>query len=98
MKTLKSKVEKILEKNKLTRGDDDLLYVKYLESEKVDFGTDTKKFLLSYRKNKIPTIETVGRARRKVQEERPELLPSSEIILKRRRKEADFYNFSKNGC
>jgi hypothetical protein len=50
---------------------------------------------LSYRKKGIPTVETVGRARRKVQEKRHELLPESEIVLKRRRKESEFYNFSK---
>lgn len=95
MKGIMKKVEKIMLKNKATRGDDDLLYVKFLKAEKFEIEPNTEKFLLSYRKKGIPTVETVGRARRKVQEKRPELLPESEIVLKRRRKEADFYNFSK---
>ena len=68
LKGLEKRVVKILEKNPKARGDDDLLYNYLLDDMNVNLaGLSAKDFLLSYRKMGIPTIESVGRCRRKVQ-------------------------------
>ena len=96
LKDLERKVKFILTNNPLTRGDDDLLYEYLLDEErKIDLSSiSAKDFLLSYRKLGLPTIETVGRCRRKIQEKDETLKPTPEIVLKRRKLENSFYNYS----
>ncbi len=95
LKDLEKKVRVILKNNPVTRGDDDLLYEYLLEDMKVNLSSITARtFLLSYRKMGIPTIETVGRCRRRIQAKDETLKPTPEIVLKRRRLETSFYNYS----
>lgn len=95
MKQLEKKVKKILSKNKASRADDDLLYLLVLKEMKFDISKySAEEFIKSYRKMKLPTIETVGRARRKAQTENPILKPTKEIELKRRKCEQSFYEYS----
>lgn len=96
LKDLEKKVRVILKNNPVTRGDDDLLYEYLLEEErKIDlFNISAKDFLRSYRKMGIPTIETVGRCRRRIQAKDETLKPTPEIVLKRRKLETSFYNYS----
>lgn len=96
LKDLEKKVKYILKNNPVTRGDDDLLYEYLLEEErKVNLANiSAKDFLLSYRKMGIPTIETVGRCRRKIQAKDEALKPTPDIVLKRRKLETSFYNYS----
>ena len=94
LKDLEKRVRKILEKNPKTRGDDDLLYNYVMKEMKVDLNVSAKDFLLSYRKMGLPTIESVGRARRKVQEKDETLKPTPDIILKRQKRENSFYCYS----
>ena len=42
----------------------------------------------------IPTIETIGRCRRKIQEKDNSLKPTAEIVLKRKKVENSFYDYS----
>lgn len=97
MKKLHEIVRKYLTKNIQTRGDDDLLYILILENEMgVNLSEiSARDFLLEYRKENLPTIETVGRCRRKAQEENKDLLPDENIILNRKKCEKKFYNYSK---
>ena len=97
LKDLEKRVRKILEKNPKTRGDDDLLYNYVLKEMKVDLNITAKDFLLSYRKMGIPTIETVGRCRRKVQSKDETLKPTPDIVLNRKKLEKSFYNYSVEG-
>lgn len=95
LKELEPVVKKILKDNPPTRGDDDLLYLYVLHEMKLnpkDYNAES--FLLNYRKLGIPTIETVGRCRRKIQEKDKTLKPTPEIVLKRRQLENSFYNYS----
>ena len=96
LKDLEKKVKYILKNNPVTRGDDDLLYECLLEEErKIDLSCiSAKEFLRSYRKIGIPTIETVGRCRRKLQEKDETLKPTPDIVLKRRKLEKSYYNYS----
>ena len=95
LKDLEKKVKVILKNNPVTRGDDDLLYEYLLEEMNVNLSSMTaRNFLLSYRKMGIPTIETVGRCRRKIQAKDETLKPTPDIVLKRRKLETSFYNYS----
>lgn len=95
LKDLEKKVKYILKNEPLTRGDDDLLYEYLLEEMEVNLSSMTaRNFLLSYRKMGIPTIETVGRCRRKIQAKDETLKPTPDIVLKRRKLETSFYNYS----
>ena len=95
LKDLEKKVKFILKNNPVTRGDDDLLYEYVLEEMNVNLSSMTaRNFLLSYRKMGIPTIETVGRCRRKIQAKDETLKPTPDIVLKRRKLETSFYNYS----
>ena len=95
LKDLEKKVRKILKERPKTRGDDDLLYKYVLADMKVNLKNfDAENFLLSYRKMGIPTIESVGRARRKVQSKDETLKPTPEIVLKRKKLENSFYCYS----
>ena len=95
LKDLEKKVKFILKNNPSTRGDDDLLYEYLLEEMNVNLSSMTaRNFILSYRKLGIPTIETVGRCRRKIQANDETLKPTPDIVLKRRKLETSFYNYS----
>ena len=88
-------VRRILVDNPATRGSDDLLYVCYLDYIGFDTSRFTvRDFLLNYRKYKIPTVESVGRCRRKLQANNEELKPTKDIELKRREVEKSFYDYS----
>jgi hypothetical protein len=95
LKDLEKRIEKILKNNPSARGDDDLLYDYLLDDMKVDTSKYTvESFLLNYRKMGIPTIETVGRCRRKLQARDETLKPTPDIILNRRKTEKSFYCYS----
>jgi hypothetical protein len=95
LKHLETEVRKILTKYPATRADDDLLYIHILRGMKVDLkNVSAKDFLLSYRKENLPTIETVGRCRRRLQAECSALKPTPEVELKRRKTEQSFYYYS----
>ena len=95
LKDLEKRVRKILKNNPSTRGDDDLLYKYVLDDLKVDTSEfSVESFLLNYRKMGIPTIETVGRCRRKLQAKNETLKPTPDIVLNRKRLESSFYCYS----
>ena len=95
LRELEKAVRRILTDNPATRGSDDLLYVYYLDYIGFDTSRFTvRDFLLSYRKYKIPTVESVGRCRRKLQEKNESLKPTKDIELKRRELEKSFYDYA----
>ena len=95
LKEMEKVVKKILKENPPTRGDDDLLYLDVLDEMQINLRDFTaESFLLNYRKLGIPTIETVGRCRRRIQAKDETLKPTPEIILKRKKLETSYYNYS----
>lgn len=95
LRELEKVVRQILKDKPATRGDDDLLYVDVLDEMKVNLkGYSAESFILNYRKLGIPTIETIGRCRRKVQEKDKSLKPTPEIVLKRKKLENSYYDYS----
>lgn len=95
LKDLEKRVQTILERNPSTRGDDDLLYEYLLDDMKVDLSKySVRSFLLNYRKMGLPTIESVGRCRRKIQAKNETLKPTPDIFLKRKKLENSYYCYS----
>lgn len=97
LKDLEKIVRSILEEVPATRGSDDLLYL--WVCYKMGFslkGKDAQDFILNYRKMGLPTIESVGRCRRKVQANNEVLKPTPDIQLKRKESEHSFYHYSVN--
>ena len=93
MKKVKKEVRDILFSHLETRGDDMILYYRYLES-KGETSMDKVFKNPVYRKERgIATYECVSRMRRKIQEESPILLPSKEYIVGRRKAEKNYHDF-----
>ena len=95
LKDLEKIVRSILEEVPATRGSDDLLYI--WVCYKMGFsmkGRDAQDFILNYRKMGLPTIESVGRCRRKIQAENEILKPTPDIQLRRKESENSFYHYS----
>lgn len=95
IKELEKIVRSILIEKPATRGDDDLLYLCVLDTKGIDLAkVSAESFLLNYRHEGLPTVETVGRCRRKIQAEREDLKPSPDVVLKRKKFENSFYFYS----
>ncbi len=95
LKDLEKKVRRVLKDIPNTRGDDDLLYKFVLADMNINLSKfNAENFLLNYRKMGIPTIETVGRCRRKIQAKDETLKPTPDIVLNRKKLETSFYNYS----
>ncbi len=96
LRTTMSRVKYLLERWPATRGDDRVLILMYLRifekslvynstTQKIEFRSKDGVTYDEWRS--IASFETVTRARRKMQENFPELLPSDATILKRKHKE-----------
>lgn len=95
LKALESKVRKCLKNYPETRGSDDLLYIEVIKEMGIFLGQYTADYWFrNYRKMGLPSIESVGRCRRKIQEKNEALKPIKEIELQRRAQEKTFYNYS----
>ena len=96
LQTLKEDVYKILTKIPETRNSDMILYYDYCIQNCVRDYDLWKLFKDSeYRKQKkISVFESVSRARRKIQEEHPELRADENVEKLRKDREAEFIGFS----
>lgn len=93
-------VEEVLRTDERTRNSDGLLYIKVLEAigkeREINYLImPTTRLLLDLEKLKLPSMETVGRCRRKAQEKCPELRASEEVESFRAEKEAVFKEWAK---
>lgn len=97
LQTLKEDVYKILTKIPETRNSDMILYYEYCIQNWVRDYDMWKVFKDSeYRKQKrISVFESVSRARRKIQEENPELRADKAIENLRKDRKTEFISFSK---
>lgn len=93
-KTLKFEpiVKDVLKRNPEARDSDNILYLEVIETIKPESSKQSiEEFLLSLNKNKLPTIESVGRMRRRIQEDNPELQGSEKTRKRRRQLEEEYY-------
>ena len=89
----------ILRQDAAARDSDNVLYCKVLEYYgrrlNIDFSrVSVISFFTSVKRSDIPSIETVGRCRRKLQEEFRELRGSDNIERERRAREKDFRSYA----
>ena len=90
----------ILKQDEAARDSDNVLYCKALEYYgkrlNVDFSrVSVISFFSSVKRSQIPSIETVGRCRRKLQEEYYELRGSENVERERRAREKDFRSYAR---
>ena len=100
LKTTTALVQAILIEKPDTRNSDNLLYSEVLEyigqAEGVNIGRMAICDVLRNMKHlQLPTIETVGRCRRKLQEKYPELRSSVEVAVIRSEREGVFKEYAK---
>ncbi len=93
-------VESILRTTTAARDSDNELYCKVLEhygrQQGIDFNrVSVISFFSGCKRAGIPSIETVGRCRRKLQEEYPELRGSDSVEHERRKREKDFRSYAR---
>ena len=97
--TLKEEVEYLLETYETARDKDDILYYLYLLKKGMppvsilEFYKNTEHY---YEKYNLASIESVGRVRRKIQEERLDLRPSIEAQKRKKELQMSFYDWSRN--
>lgn len=95
LRKLEKTVREIMVEDPVTRGDDDILYVRVLKRAGIEINNITAEtYIMNYRRLKLPTIESVGRCRRRVQAKDETLKPTPEIELKRRKTEQSYYFYS----
>lgn len=95
LRKLEKTVREIMVEDPITRGDDDILYVRVLKRAGIEINNITAEtYIMNYRRLKLPTIESVGRCRRRVQAKDETLKPTPEIELKRRKTEQSYYYYS----
>ena len=81
-------VENVLEEYEETRNDDNCLYLQiiklYCVQRNIDIeGLSFEYFLLNQREMGFPSIESVGRCRRRIQETRADLCATESVRRKR---------------
>lgn len=87
MNVIEPLVEEALLQNKECRGDNFILYLEVLENY-IDLNLSIKDVFLHHKELGIPSLESITRARRKLQERNPVLKSEASI---QREKEANQY-------
>lgn len=100
LKELSNRVKSILEVNENARNSDNVLYLHVLRSYGAERGLDIDKMsvpmlLLHCKDMGLPSLESMGRARRKVQELYPELRGSDDTQAIREMQEEAYRNFAR---
>lgn len=95
MRDLHGRVYRILSENESARGSDNILYLEVVK----DYGylrTMSLVMMAGLVTSKaLPSIETVGRVRRKVQELHPDLMPNKDVVAYRELKEKQFEEYAR---
>ena len=96
LKTIEGKVRAVLQKDKEARNDDMLLYLKVCNGCLKDTGAmPFAEVMAQYKYLGLPSFESVGRTRRKLQAEHPELLGSIRIQKLRAKQEQNYRRYAK---
>ena len=99
LKELEKEVRGFLISEPQARASDDLLYAMLIEGRLQRMGKSLQRisahdYLLHYRKYGLPTIESVGRCRRKLQEKDESLKPAEDVVLHRKALENSFVKYA----
>ena len=92
LKIVEPQVEEALINNEASRGDNFILYLEVLKKY-IDLDISIKDVFLNHKALGIPSLESITRARRKLQECNPELR-SNEKIRKKEEQEYREYSMS----
>ena len=100
LKELSNRVKSILEADESTRNSDNVLYLHVLRSYGEERGLNIDKMsvpmlLLHCKDMGLPSLESTGRARRKVQELHPELRASGDVQVMKEERERAYRNFAR---
>lgn len=96
LKTIESKVKPILEKDEEARNDDMTLYLKVCNSYLKDTGAiPFAEVMLQYKFLGLPSFESVGRTRRKLQAKYPELAGNARVRRLRTEGEKAYRKYAK---
>lgn len=97
LKTLTELVRIVLEQQPETRSSDNLLYIEVLRrcTNQQVLNMPVWMFYTNLIEWHLPSIETVGRCRRKAQQENPHLKATADVQDWRNDKEAEFVQFAK---
>ena len=101
LKTITDIVEVILTADPKTRSSDNLLYIRLVDflgkRDHVDYiHMPMIAFYEQLPTLDVPTIETVGRCRRKLQQEHPELKANAEVTAFRADREKQFKAYARS--
>lgn len=94
LKTIQKNVKDTLEVFPETRASDKLLYYRLLQKVSPDTLSMAVGSYLVDRHVKVPSIESVGRARRKIQELYPHLRPNKVVQEHRAQKEQEYREYA----
>ena len=99
--TLYPLVESILRQSVASRNSDEILYLYVIKRLAASLGIyfnpnelSLVNFMTFRRQHKLPTFESVGRVRRKVQEEHPSLSSSSDVSAVKKMLEEEYKGFA----
>lgn len=101
LKTIHNLVKNILEEHPQARNSDNILYyhvIKHIGAQK-GINIDSMSlpiFLLNMKAYHLPSIETVGRARRKIVEQYPDLAGDKKVEDARRDNEDTFRHYARS--
>lgn len=103
LNTTTNLVKGILEEYPDTRNSDNILYVRVCEHIGREHGININKMsmpfsLLNLKDYNMPQYETVGRCRRKLQAEYPELQADANVEAQRELNETDFKAYARGYC
>ena len=99
LRNLTELVRTIMEQQPETRSSDNLLYIEVLKrcSNQNVLNMPVWAFFQNSREWQLPSIETVGRCRRKAQQENPHLKAKPEVEGFRYDRETEFIEFAVKG-
>lgn len=94
LKMIEPLVEEALINNKSCRGDNFILYLEVLKKY-IDLNLSIKDVFLNHDLLGIPSLESITRARRKLQEKHPEL-KDVQVALIREQEEEAYIDYSRS--
>ena len=96
LKTIEGKVRAVLQENEDARNDDMVLYLALCNLYLKDAGTiPLVEIMTRHKELGLPSFESVGRTRRKLQEKYPELLGSTRVRRLRAAGEKAYRKYAK---
>lgn len=94
--TIQPIVEQILEAHPKARDNDNLLYCFYLNAMGYSKSISVWDMCFLVKEKTIASMETVGRIRRKIQEQRPELGSSLAAAVAKEKKQYEFVEYARS--